>query len=181
MLAFSRNPDDENAAAILASHPSHVGVTRTTCVATMLNAGHAVNALPQSAKANINCRIFPGVSIAEVHAKLKEVIGDDEVEVLMIGNPDSAPASALREDVVDAISKAVHAIYPGIPIIPNMSTGATDGRTLRLAGIPTYGSIAIFGRSEDAFAHGLNERVLVKSFYDALEHWQIVIHELAGR
>ncbi len=147
----------------------------------MLDAGHAVNALPQTAKANINCRIFPGIAIAEVHNKLKEIIADDEVEVSMIGNPDSAPASALREDVVDAISKAVHAIYPGIPIIPNMSTGATDGRTLRLAGIPTYGSIAIFGRAEDAFSHGLNERVRVKSFFDALDHWQIVIHELAGR
>lgn len=181
MLAFSKNPADKKAAAILASYPSHIGVTRTTCVATMLDAGHAVNALPQTAKANINCRIFPGIAVAEVHAKLKEVIGDDEVEVSMIGNPDSAPASALREDVVDAISKAVHATYPDIPIIPSMSTGATDGRTLRLAGIPTYGSIAIFGRSEDAFSHGLNERVRVKSFFDALEHWQIVIHELAGR
>lgn len=99
----------------------------------------------------------------------------------MLGNPESAPASALREDVVDAISKAVHAQYPEIPIIPSMSTGATDGRVLRANGIPTYGSIAIFGRSEDAFAHGLNERVRVKSFFDALEHWQIVIHELAGR
>jgi len=181
MLAFSRNPNDEDAAAILARYPSHVGVTRTTCVATMLDAGHAVNALPQTAKANINCRIFPGIAIAEVHARLQEIIRNDEVEVAMIGNPDSAPASALREDVIDAISKAVHATYPDIPIIPNMSTGATDGRTLRLGGIPTYGSTAIFGRSEDAFAHGLNERVRVKSFYDALEHWNIVIRELAGR
>ncbi|NOX70658.1 MAG: M20/M25/M40 family metallo-hydrolase [Gammaproteobacteria bacterium] len=181
MLAFSRNPDDEDAAAILASYPSHVGVTRTTCVATMLDAGHAVNALPQTAKANINCRIFPGIAIAEVHTRLQEIIDDKDVEVAMIGNPDSAPASALREDVIDAISKAVHATYPDIPIIPSMSTGATDGRTLRLSGIPTYGSIAIFGRSEDSFAHGLNERVRVESFFDALEHWQVVIHELAGR
>lgn len=181
MLAFSRNPGDESAAATLSAYPSHVGVIRTTCVATMLNAGHAENALPQSAKANVNCRIFPGVSVEEVHQVLKDVIADDKVEVAMIGDAESAPASALREDVVDAITKGVHLIYPGLPIIPNMSTGATDGRTLRANGIPTYGSIAIFGRSEDAFAHGLNERVRVKSFYDALEHWHVVINELAGR
>jgi len=181
MLAFAKDPNNKAAAATLASYPSHVGVTRTTCVATLLSAGHAENALPQTAKANINCRLFPGVAVADVHAKLAQIIDDDEVEVSMLGNPESAPASALREDVVDAISKAVHAQYPEIPIIPSMSTGATDGRVLRANGIPTYGSIAIFGRSEDAFAHGLNERVRVKSFFDALEHWQIVIHELAGR
>jgi len=181
MLAFSRNPADKTAAATLATYPSHVGVIRTTCVATMLNAGHAENALPQSAKANINCRIFPGITVTEVHQVLKDIIDDDEVEVAMLGEPESAPASALREDVVDAISKGVHSIYPGLPIIPSMSTGATDGRTLRANGIPTYGSIAIFGRSEDNFAHGLNERVPVKSFFDALEHWHVVIKELAGR
>jgi acetylornithine deacetylase/succinyl-diaminopimelate desuccinylase-like protein len=181
MLAFSRNPADKTAAATLATYPSHVGVIRTTCVATMLNAGHAENALPQSAKANINCRIFPGITVTEVPQVLRDIIDDDEVEVAMLGEPESAPASALREDVVDAISKGVHSIYPGLPIIPSMSTGATDGRTLRANGIPTYGSIAIFGRSEDNFAHGLNERVPVKSFFDALEHWHVVIKELAGR
>jgi acetylornithine deacetylase/succinyl-diaminopimelate desuccinylase-like protein len=181
MLAFSNNPEDERAAAILAQHPSQVGITRTTCVATMLDAGHAENALPQTAKANVNCRLFPGVSVEEVRAKLGSVIDDDDVEVTVIGDPESAPASALRDDVVDAITKAIHEVYPGIPIIPSMSSGATDGRTLRANGIPTYGSIAIFGRSEDSFSHGLNERIRVKSFFDALEHWRIVIYELAGR
>ncbi len=181
MLAFSRNPDDQSAAATLATYPSHVGVTRTTCVATMLSAGHAENALPQTAKANVNCRLFPGVKVADVHQVLKDVINDDQVEVAIIGDPESAPASALREDVVDAISKGVHSIYPGLPIIPSMSTGATDGRALRANGIPTYGSVGFFGRAEDNFSHGLNERVRVKSFFDALEHWHVVINELAGR
>lgn len=181
MLAFSKNPHDPAAAAILAEYPSQVGITRTTCVATMLDAGHAENALPQSAKANINCRIFPGVTVDEIQSRLEEIIDDDEVEIVVKGNPQSAPASELREDVVDAISKSVHALYPDLPIIPSMTTGATDGRTLRANGIPTYGSIALFSRAEDSFSHGLNERVLVKSFFDALEHWHIVIHELAGR
>jgi acetylornithine deacetylase/succinyl-diaminopimelate desuccinylase-like protein len=181
MLAFSRNPDDDEAAAILAQYPAQVGITRTTCIATMLDAGHAENALPQTAKANINCRIFPGVRVDQIHTQLKTIIDDDDVEVIVKGNPQSAPASELREDVVDAISKSVHALYPGLPIIPSMTTGATDGRTLRANGIPTYGSFALFSRAEDSFSHGLNERVLVKSFFEALDHWHIVIHELAGR
>ena len=181
MLAFSKNPDDNAAAAILAQYPSQVGITRTTCIATMLNAGHAENALPQSAIANINCRIFPGVAVDHVHQVLKDIIDDDEVEVIVKDDPRSAPASELREDVVDAIATAVHAVYPDLPIIPSMTTGATDGRELRANGIPTYGSIALFRRAEDRFSHGLNERVLVKSFFEALDHWHIVIHELAGR
>ena len=147
----------------------------------MLNAGHAENALPQSAIANVNCRIFPGVAVGHVHQVLKDIIDDDDVEVIVKDDPRSAPASELREDVVDAISKAVHAVYPDLPIIPSMTTGATDGRELRANGIPTYGSIALFRRAEDRFSHGLNERVLVKSFFDALDHWHVVIHELAGR
>ena len=181
MRSFARDPGNEEAAAILANHPSHLGVTRTTCVATMLDAGHAPNALPQTAKANVNCRLFPGVVVADVEQRLREVIDNDEVEIRLDGDARSAPASPLREDVMDAISKSVHRAYPDLPIIPYMTTGATDGRELRAAGIPTYGTTGAFGRSEDGFAHGLNERMLVKSFYDALEHWKYVIEELAGR
>jgi acetylornithine deacetylase/succinyl-diaminopimelate desuccinylase-like protein len=180
MRAFAENPEDAEAAEVLARHPSQVGITRTTCVATMLDAGHAENALPQTAAANVNCRLFPGVTVAEVQAKLREVIGNDEIEVRAPATARSAPASPLREDVIDAITKAVHDTYPDLPIIPYMTTGATDGRALRAAGIPTYGTTGSFSRTEDSFAHGLNERVRVKSFYDALEHWKRVITELAA-
>lgn len=180
MRAFAENPEDAEAAEVLAQHPSQVGITRTTCVATMLEAGHAENALPQSAAANVNCRLFPGVTVAEVQTTLSEVIGNAGIEVRAPTTARSAPASPLREDVIDAITKAVHDTYPDLPIIPYMTTGATDGRALRAAGIPTYGTTGSFSRSEDSFAHGLNERVRVKSFYDALEHWKRVITELAG-
>ena len=103
----------------------------------MLAAGHAINALPQTATANINCRIFPGISVTEVEAKLKEVIGNNEIEIRLTYKPKSAPASPLREDVIDAVTKAVKKLNGDMPIIPYMSTGATDGRALRSAGIPT--------------------------------------------
>ena len=180
MRAFARNPDDAEAAHVLARYPSQIGITRTTCVATMLDAGHAENALPQSATANVNCRLFPGVTVADVEAALREVIGNDSIEIRAPASARSAPASPLREDVIDAITKAVHGAYPDLPVIPYMTTGATDGRALRAAGIPTYGTTGLFSRAEDSFAHGLNERVRVQSFYGALEHWKRVIEELAG-
>ena len=181
MRSFAEDPGNPKASAVLANSPSQVGITRTTCVATMLAAGHAINALPQTATANINCRIFPGISVTEVEAKLKEVIGNNEIEIRLTYKPKSAPASPLREDVIDAVTKAVKKLNGDMPIIPYMSTGATDGRALRSAGIPTYGTTGSFSRAEDSFAHGLNERVLVRSFYGALEHWKLVIQELAGQ
>lgn len=181
MADFARDPGDGAAAAALAESPSQVGITRTTCVATMLDAGHAENALPQSAKANVNCRLFPGETVEQTVATLRRVIDNDEVLIRVKGSPRSAPASPLREDVMSAITKAVREQYPDLPIIPYMTTGATDGRELRAAGIPTYGTTGLFQRSEDSFAHGLNERVLVISFYQALEHWNSVIRELAAR
>ncbi len=178
MKEFSENPKDEKAAMTISNYPNQVGIIKTTCVATMLEAGHAENALPQSASANINCRLFPGTEVSEVKTKLREIISNPNIKIEVSGNPKSAPASPLREDVMDAIRKTVNAEYGDIPVIPYMTTGATDGRALRTGGIPTYGSIAIYSRGEDNFAHGLNERVLVRSFFDALEHWYILIKEL---
>ncbi len=180
MAAFARDPNNAEAAAVLAASPSQIGITRTTCVATMLQAGHAENALPQSASANVNCRLFPGTGIEEVVSTLSEVVANEDVEIRVKGFPRSAPASPLREDVMAAIRNAVDADYPDLPIIPYMTTGATDGREMRAAGIPTYGTTGLFSRSEDSFAHGLNERVLVRSFYAAIEHWTRVLEELAG-
>ena len=179
MMDFSINPNDSRAAEIISKDPNQIGIIKTTCVATMLDAGHAENALPQSASANINCRLFPGRTVNEINSRLRQIISNPNIKINVSGTPKSAPASPLKEEVMDALRKAVHAQYPDLPVIPYMTTGATDGRALRAGGIPTYGSIALFSRGEDNFAHGLNERVLVKSFFDALEHWQILIHELS--
>jgi len=121
MARFSEDPDDEWAANILWTQPGEVGVTRTTCVATMLKAGHAENALPQSATATVNCRVFPGVTVEEVQQTLKQVVADENLEIKVIGDPKTSPASPLREDVISAVTKAVHARYPGIPVITYMA------------------------------------------------------------
>ena len=146
----------------------------------MLRGGHAENALPQSATATVNCRIFPGVEVDEVQQTLHRVAATDGLEITVMGNPVASPASGLREDVNYAISKAVHATYPDVPIIPYMAPYGTDGKETRAAGMPTYGVMGLFIKPEDEFSHGLNERVPVRSFYAALEHWYILVNELAG-
>lgn len=177
---FAANPQDAAAAEVIAREPSFVGQTRTTCVATMLSGGHAENALPQSATANVNCRIFPGVRIEDVRAKLQEVAGK-EVEVKLVGEPLWSDASPLREDLLKAVTRAVNAIRPGVPVVPAQASGATDGLVFRAAGIPTYGMDGNFMKSGDDFSHGLNERVGVQSFYDSLTFWHTLLTDLAGR
>ena len=181
MRRFAKYPLDEEAADILYRYPSQVGMTRTTCVATMLSGGHAENALPQSATATVNCRIFPGVEIADVRATVERIANNDEMEIVTLRNPSAGPASPLRDDVVSAVTKAVHARYPDLPIIPIMAPWGTDGKYVRIAGIPTYGAMGLFYREEDNFKHGLNERVSVESFFAGLEYWHIILHELAGQ
>jgi acetylornithine deacetylase/succinyl-diaminopimelate desuccinylase-like protein len=181
MRRFAENPKDQDAADTLFGDPSHVGVTRTTCIATMLRGGHVENALPRSATATVNCRIFPGVEVAEVQATLQRVVDNDALEIQVLGEPQAAPASPLREDVITAVTKAVHPRYPGIPVVPYMAPYATDGKRIRAAGIATYGVMGLFMKNEDIFAHGLNERVPVRAFFGALEHWNILLKTLAGR
>jgi acetylornithine deacetylase/succinyl-diaminopimelate desuccinylase-like protein len=180
MRRFSANPRDGSAVEVIARSPTHAGKLWTTCVATMLSGGHAENALPQSASANVNCRIFPGVKIEDVRLALQGVAGAG-VEVKLVGDPMSSDASPLRPDVVKAVTRAVHAIRPGVPVVPAQSSGATDGLVFRSVGIPTYGVDGIFIRPRDEFAHGLNERVPVQSFYDSLKFWHVLITDLAGQ
>jgi acetylornithine deacetylase/succinyl-diaminopimelate desuccinylase-like protein len=180
MTRFAANPKDEAAAATLATDPGTVGKTRTTCVATLLSGGHAPNALPQSASANVNCRIFPGVDPGEVQKTLQEIVGK-EVEVKSVLKPMWSDASPLRADVVAAVTRAVHKVYPGVPIVPNMDVGASDGLVFRAAGIPAYGVEAIFMKSSDEFSHGLNERITVDSFYRSLEIWYQLISDVGGK
>ena len=180
MKRFAANPSDEEALAVLRDYPEHYSVTRTTCVATMLSAGHASNALPQSATATVNCRIFPGVAIEDVRAKLIEVGANADLEVNIMGAPVSAPASPINEEVNAAVTNAVHNRHPDIPVIPYMAPYGTDGKEMRRAGMPTYGVMGLFFRPEDEFAHGLNERVQVDSFFGALEYWHDMLTDLAS-
>ncbi len=179
MARFAGNPRDEAAADALYDEPSEVGKTRTTCVATRLRGGHADNALPQSATATVNCRIFPGVAVDSVKQVLQDLVGS-AVTIDPVGHPTSSDPSPLRPDVVAAVTRAVHARHPGIPIVPAQESGATDGLFFRSVGIPTYGVSGIFIKHSDEFAHGLNERVPVTSFYDALDHWHRLLMDLAG-
>ncbi len=180
MIRFADNPEDGAAAERLASEPSYVGTTRTTCVVTMLQAGHAENALPQSATATVNCRIFPGVAVAEIEAALGNVVGNPAAKWTLLTDAVESPVSELREDVSAAVTKAVHSRYPDVPIVAYMESGGTDGMHFRRAGIPTWAVSGAFMNPDDMYAHGLNERVPVKTFYDALDHWSIILRELAG-
>jgi acetylornithine deacetylase/succinyl-diaminopimelate desuccinylase-like protein len=181
MLRFAENPDDQEAADRLFVEPSYVGTTRTTCVVTMLKAGHAENALPQSASATVNCRVFPGVAADDVEQTLREQIGNDAIEFKTLYPPTESPVSEMREDVAAAVRKAISNRYPDIPIQSYMSSGGTDGMHFRKAGIPTYGAGGIFMNPDEMYAHGLNERVPIDAFYGALDHWSIIIRELAGK
>jgi len=180
MMRFAAHPGDRRAAAVISADPFHVGQVRTTCVPTLLQAGHADNALPQRAVATVNCRIFPGVSIKSVQAVLQKRAGA-KVEVAPADDYTASDASPLRKDVLRAVTSAVHAGYPGVRVVPAMSSGATDGVFYRAAGIPTYGAGEIFMKDSDDFAHGLNERVPVAAFYEGLTHWRMLLNELAGR
>ena len=177
---FVANPVDGAAADILAAEPEYVGLTRTTCVATMLKGGHAENALPQSAAANVNCRIFPGTSIEGVKATLQDLAGA-ATSIKVVGETSASDASPMRKDVMDSIAGVVHRRYPGLPLVPYMSAGATDGKFFRAAGIPVYGVWFIFGKESEQFAHGLNERIRVDQFYNSLEDWHALLTDVASK
>ena len=180
MTRFADNPDDHEAAQRLATESSYVGTTRTTCVATMLRGGHAENALPQSATATVNCRIFPGVSVAEVQRQLVDQVQNNDIEFSVLGEPVESPISELRDDVTAAVGKAVRSRYPDVTIMGYMESGGTDGMHFRSAGIPTWAISSVFMQSDEMFAHGLNERLPIEAFYGGLDHWSIILKELAG-
>ena len=149
-----------------AAAPAWNATLRTTCVATLLEGGHARNALPQLAAANVNCRVLPEDSAEYVEGELKKVVADDQVAIILSANAGKGPASAMRPDVLNAVKTASESQWPGIPVVPTMVMGATDGRYLREVGIPTYGIQGIFFDREDIRFHGRDERVAVQSFYE---------------
>jgi acetylornithine deacetylase/succinyl-diaminopimelate desuccinylase-like protein len=181
MRRWLANPKDGEAADVIEANPLEVGLTRTRCVATMLKGGHAENALPQMAEATVNCRIMPGVEPKTVEAELRQMVGP-KVEVIPFadaGRP--TPVSPLRPDVVKAYTDAVHARWPDAPIIPQMSTGATDGLEFRARGMPVYGVDGGWGVSpDDERAHGKDERIPVQALWDNILHWERLVKDLAS-
>lgn len=160
MRAFAADPTDARAIATLTANPGTIGKIGTTCVVTMINGGHALNALPQRATANINCRIFPGHPREQIMAELQRVAADPAVQFKDVSEGSVATdASPLRPDVTNAITKALHASYPGVPVFPSMSAGASDSMWFRNKHIPSYGISPLFIKDSDRFSHGLNERI----------------------
>jgi len=169
MRGVLQSPPDPAAIAYLSGTPHYNSRLRTTCVATRLDAGHADNALPQRARATVNCRVLPGESVGAVQSTLETVIGNNLVTVTEVEAPKLSPPSPLTEEMLGAIEATTEEMWPGVPVIPTMSTGATDGLYLRNAGIPVYGVSGLFGNIDDVRAHGQNERILIKSFFEGQE------------
>ena len=179
MRAVAAQPMDTVAAAALAAaNPYWNSVMRTTCVATRLDGGHADNALPQRASALINCRILPDESIDSVKATIQRVVGSG-AKVVSSWDAVPSPPSPLRDDVMRTVTTLTNERFPGAVVVPEMSTGATDGLFTRNAGIPTYGVSALFfEQAEPSRAHGQEERVGVKAFHDGVAFWYTMVKSL---
>src|SRR5688572_1367934 len=160
-------PSAEAAERIWSHNPSWNGMLRTTCVATMIEGGHAENALPQRAKANVNCRILPGTTIEAVQEQLRRLVADEGIRIYLQGDRGiTSPVPPLTPQVLEPARLVAGQIWPGVPLVPTMTPGATDGRLLNSAGIPTYGLSGLFHDAGGSRAHGLNERIRVKSVLD---------------
>jgi acetylornithine deacetylase/succinyl-diaminopimelate desuccinylase-like protein len=182
MRRWLANPNDGEAADMIEASESEVGLTRTRCVPTRLFAGHADNALPQLATAMINCRIFPGVEPDAIKTELEKIVADPTVVVTRNDDNPASLASPLRPDVTAAYTNAIHTLHPGSPVFPEMSTGASDARPFRVAGVPVYGVNGAWVQVPTDFrAHGKDERIPVQSLYDNVIHWQMMLRDLAGK
>ena len=167
MQEIVAHPDDAAAAARLSTEPRYNALLHTTCVATMLQAGHATNALPQRARANVNCRLFPGDTVSAVREQLVRAVGNADITVSVVEPSDPVvPAPPLRADVMQAIEAVTRQLYPGVPVVPVMQAAATDAAYIAAAGIPSYGVSGMFIDPDQSNVHGLNERVRVQSLYD---------------
>jgi acetylornithine deacetylase/succinyl-diaminopimelate desuccinylase-like protein len=175
------DPEDPQLSAKLTEHPYFNALARTTCVATELNGGHAENALPQTARATVNCRVLPQSSAEETQNVLTAMAARNGVTVTQLAPALASPPSPLEPSIVDPVEEAAKGMWPGIAVIPEMSTGATDGLFVRNAGIPVYGVSAIAEDPDDLRAHGKDERIRAQSYYDALEYWYRLVKVLSQR
>ena len=176
---LSASPDPA-ALVRLSANPAYNAQLRTTCVATMLGGGHAENALPQTARALVNCRIMPGEKFEDIKAALIRVLADDQIAVKQVGDAKPSDPAVIDEDLLATIEKTSAEFWPGVPVVPIMSAGATDGLFLRNAGIPTYGHSGLASDVDDVRAHGKDERVAVKSFFDGGEYLHRLVRRLSG-
>ena len=174
------DPPDVEAIARLSRNPSYNAQLRTTCVATMADAGEATNALPQRARAVVNCRVLPGESVTEVTSTLVRVLDNERITVTPMGEAVLSPPAPLDERILGPVKAVSDAMWPGVPLVPTMSAGATDSRFLNNAGIPTYGVSGMFNESESAGVHALNERLPVRSLYEGQEFLYRLVKTLAG-
>jgi acetylornithine deacetylase/succinyl-diaminopimelate desuccinylase-like protein len=180
MKGVIKNPPDARGVAYLESVPAYNATMRTTCVATMLEAGHAENALPQTARATVNCRILPTETAEATRETLVKVVNDSRVAITPIREPKPSPPSPLTAEVMKPIETVTQQMWPGVPVVPVMSTGATDSLLLRKAGVPMYGTSGIFGDIDDGRAHGKDERIGVKSFYEGQEYLYRLVKAFAS-
>lgn len=182
MRAFAADPANKAAVATLSADPLLASEIATTCVATMISGGHALNALPQRATANINCRMFPGRARAEIMAELSRVIADPGVSLKDVTDGAvESPASPLRPDFLDAATKAIRAVYPGIPIVPGMATGASDCMWYRARNVPCYVASPLFLKDSDYLSHGLNERVPLANLRPGIIYYVSLFGDLAEK
>jgi acetylornithine deacetylase/succinyl-diaminopimelate desuccinylase-like protein len=181
MRAIVANQNDANASAIISRDPRYRSMLRTTCVATMLSGGHARNALPQTASANVNCRMAPGHDPADVRAQLAKAINDTGVSISRGPAMEHAAPSPLSVEVMGPIEKVTRDVFgPAVAVIPTMGTGATDSKYLRAVGIPGYGVSGLFGDPNDGRAHGKDERVLIKSYYESQDFLYRLVKEMSS-
>ena len=181
LRALLQTPPPAEALARITANPSYNSVLHTTCVATMIDGGHAPNALPQRAGANVNCRIFPGHSQEDIRKVLEQVVDDTEVTISFVDPPEStSPPPPLTPEILGPIETVTEQMWPGLPVLPFMVAGATDGRFLTPVGIPTYGVSGIFKDPAKTNAHGLNEKIPVASLYESQEFLDRLIRIYAG-
>jgi acetylornithine deacetylase/succinyl-diaminopimelate desuccinylase-like protein len=178
--AVVANPNDSAVVGRLAASPYYNALLRTTCVATMLSAGHAENALPQSATATVNCRLLPVDNAEDIERTLKIVLADPKINVSVMTAARPSQFVPINPQVTAAVTAATVRYFPGLPVVPSMETGATDGVYLRAVGIPMYGVSGIFADEDDIRAHGRDERILVKSFYDSVDFMYAVVTTLGS-
>ncbi|HEU5453994.1 MAG TPA: M20/M25/M40 family metallo-hydrolase [Terriglobales bacterium] len=179
MKAVAQN-GNAAAAARLSQNPRFNSLLHTTCVATMIQGGHATNALPQEVHANINCRVLPDMKQAEVESTLVKVFNDPKSKLTLDSSPLAGPISQPTPEIIGAVEKVVTSMWGKIPVFPTMETGATDGKYLRIAGIPTYGVSGVFEDVNDVRAHGKDERIGVEDFYQGVDFYDRLVKTLAG-
>jgi len=180
MKAVAKGRPDPRTVKRLSDFPIYNALLRTTCVPTRLEGGHADNALPQTARAVVNCRLLPGHAPKDVQATLAKVVADPQISIKANQDSTSGPASPLRPDLLQAVERVTRAMWPGVAVVPIMGTGATDGLYLRRAGIDTYGVSGLFEDMDDVRAHGRDERIGVKQFFDGNEFLYRLVKDLSG-